>query len=364
MLSFPVNYKGCYVVEIGELMAKVIFYLLYLMVSIELFYINNNNIWLILVGIFSIYCLPCLGDNKLNTFSRDSYIYLWSNESDMTNPLYQKGYFRKSKIRFFSKLRGRFLCECAFCSIWFMRLIYVIFRERISFTNVNMIFAVMLTAGEIVWIIQQSYYKREYNLAFRYTEDINHIWQPFSNMAQYCRYSYQNPHLYYYAVSFEKIGQKLKKKCSLQQYIFDAEYSKKDVKSAIYWKRTEKTVEVLQLGQMPIYSEENMQILNEFFSSFWKKNPEIDKNKIKLMTILCMEKGNGELRKHLLSRGHVDQKDDAQGRYRLPVIVLHSDEPQLQILPLYSKRRGAKEYDEMKKEIRTLLDLSKKRPEE
>ena len=82
------------------------------------------------------------------------------------------------------------------------------------------------------------------------------------------------------------------------------------------------------------------------------------------MTILCMEKGNGELRKHLLSRGHVDQKDDAQGRYRLPVIVLHSDEPQLQILPLYSKRRGAKEYDEMKKEIRTLLDLSKKRPEE
>ena len=114
MLSFPVNYKGCYVVEIGELMAKVIFYLLYLMVSIELFYINNNNIWLILVGIFSIYCLPCLDDNKLNTFSRDSYIYLWSNESDMTNPLYQKGYFRKSKIRFFSKLRGRFLCECAF----------------------------------------------------------------------------------------------------------------------------------------------------------------------------------------------------------------------------------------------------------
>lgn len=163
---------------------------------------------------------------------------------------------------------------------------------------------------------------------------------------------------------FEKIGNELKKSCIKCQYILDAEYSKKDVKSAIYWKKTEKSVEVLQLGRMSAYSEENMQVLNGFFSDFWKKNPGLGQNKIKLIAILCIENENRELRKRLLSYGHVDQKDGEQGRYRLPVIVLHSDEPQLQILPLYSKRRGAKEYDEMKKEICTLLDLSENRPEE
>ena len=59
-----------------------------------------------------------------------------------------------------------------------------------------------------------------------------------------------------------------------------------------------------------------------------------------------------------------DQKDGEQGRYRLPVVILHQEEPQVQILPLYSKWRGKKEYDEMKEEVSSILGLSTTREEE
>ncbi len=71
------------------------------------------------------------------------------------------------------------------------------------------------------------------------------------------------------------------------------------------------------------------------------------------------QNANRELRRHLLSLCYVDQKDGEQGRYRFPVVILHQEEPQVQILPLYSKWRGKKEYDEMKEEVSSILGFGK-----
>ena len=226
------------------------------------------------------------------------------------------------------------------------------------------IFGGCFVVVEVVWCYYDLYYKWYYNEAFRYTEGPDHIWKPFSNIAEYSRNPQFASSYYYYRVPFEEIKNKIEQECTSQQYIFAGAYSKKEVHSIIYWKKTEKSVEILQLGQMQKYSEENMQILNEFFAHFWKQELSAEKQKVKVIAILCIENANRELRRHLLSLCYVDQKDGEQGRYRLPVVILHQEEPQVQILPLYSKWRGKKEYDEMKEEVSSILGLSTTREEE
>lgn len=221
---------------------------------------------------------------------------------------------------------------------------------------------------EAVWCYYALYYKWYYNEAFRYTEGPDHIWKPFSNVAEYSVGIYRSSYYYhipFYHIPFEEIEPKIEQECAWRQYTLVGEYRKQDVRSVICWRKTEKYVEILQLGQMDVYSEENMQTLNEFFADFWKKNktPGMDENKIKLIAVLCLEKTNRALRKRLLSDCYVDQKDDEHGRYRLITIALHAEEPQLLFVPLYSKLRGEKEYDEMTKEICDILDLSEDYPE-
>ena len=355
-----------YVYYVGRYVLLLILVYLYITVPAMVFYYDAIVLPLI-SALFSLFCLLPFGRHKIHIGREVKYT--WADVRSEINPLYAAGFFRKSASdkNILSNLKGKFFCEVILCGIWIISCIcrvYTLHMDKNVWKTCAYILCVGFTIVDIIWCYYALYYKWYYNEAFRYTESREHIWQPFSNIAEYSREWRLCTDFWYYHMPFEKIESEMQKSCIQRQYIWDAEYSKKDVKSAIYWKKTEKSVEILQLGQMPVYSEENMQILNKFFSDFWKKNQGIDKNKIKLIAILCIEKGNRELRNRLLSLGHVDQKDGAQGRYRLPVIILHSDEPQLQILPLYSKHRGTKEYEEMKKEICTLLDLSKNRPDE
>ena len=350
----------------GMLILGIFFCSIYIGLPSIIFY-DDSTIIPLISALFSLFCLFPIGRHRIHIGRQMKY--KWADLRSEINPLYAAGYFRKSASdkNVLSNLKGKFYCEVLLCGMWIISCIcriYTIYMDKNDWKTCAYILCVGFTIVDVIWCYYALYYKWYYNEAFRYTESQNHIWKPFSNIAEHSKEWRQCTDFYYYSMSFEEIESEIKRSCMQRQYILDTEYSRKDVKSAIYWKRTEKSVEILQIGQMHVYSEENMQILNEVFSDFWKKNLGIDQNKVKLIAVLCIENGNRELRKRLLSDSYVDQKDCNQGRYRLPVIVLHSDEPQLQILPLYSKRRGAKEYEEMKKEIYTILDLSKNRPEE
>ena len=352
-------------VSAGMIIFAIAFFYVYFLASAILFCDAPVS----LIGaLFSFFCLCPIGRHKIH-IGREMK-YRWADCISEVNPLYVAGFFRKSASdkNILSNLKGKFYCETALCGIWaiaFICKICTIYMNANIWKICDYVFGGCFAVAEVVWCYYALYYKWYYNEAFRYTEGPDHIWKPFSNIAEYSRNpQFASSYYFYYRVPFEEIKNKIEQECTSQQYIFAGAYSKKEVHSIIYWKKTEKSVEILQLGQMQKYSEENMQILNEFFAHFWKQELSAEKQKVKVIAILCIENANRELRRHLLSLCYVDQKDGEQGRYRLPVVILHQEEPQVQILPLYSKRRGKKEYDEMKEEVSSILGLSTTREEE
>lgn len=350
--------------SVGMIIFVIVFCNLYIRVPVILFY---DALFPLIVALFSLFCLFPIGRHKMHIGRQMKY--RWADIRSEVNPLYVAGFFRKSASdkNILSNLKGKFYCEIALCGIWvaaFICKIYTVYMNADAWKICEYILGGCFAIVDVIWCYYTLYYKWYYNKAFRYTENPDYIWKPFSNIAEYSRNSQFASLYYYYRVPFEEIKNKTEQECASRQYIFAGAYSKKEVHSIIYWKKTKKSVEILQLGQMQKYSEENMQILNEFFTHFWKQELSVEKEKVKVIEILCIESANRELRRHLLSQCYVDQKDGEQGRYRLPVVILHSEEPQVQILPLYSKRRGKKEYDEMKKEVSSILGLSTTREEE
>ena len=67
------------------------------------------------------------------------------------------------------------------------------------------IFGGCFVVVEVVWCYYDLYYKWYYNEAFRYTEGPDHIWKPFSNIAEYSRNpQFASPYYYYYYDSVDQ----------------------------------------------------------------------------------------------------------------------------------------------------------------
>ena len=248
-------------VSAGMIIFAIAFFYLYVLASAILFCDAPVS----LIGaLFSFFCLCPIGRHKIH-IGREMK-YRWADCISEVNPLYVAGFFRKnaSDKNMLSNLKGKFYCETALCGIWaiaFICKICTMYMNANIWKICDYIFGGCFVVVEVVWCYYDLYYKWYYNEAFRYTEGPDHIWKPFSNIAEYSRNpQFASPYYYYYRVPFEEIKNKIEQECTSQQYIFAGAYSKKEVHSIIYWKKTEKSVEILQLGQMQKYSEENMQI--------------------------------------------------------------------------------------------------------
>lgn len=247
-------------VSVGMIIFAIAFFYVYFLASAILFCDAPVS----LIGaLFSFFCLCPIGRHKIH-IGREMK-YRWADCISEVNPLYVAGFFRKnaSDKNILSNLKGKFYCETALYGIWAIAFICKIYMNANIWKICDYIFGGCFVVVEVVWCYYALYYKWYYNEAFRYTEGPDHIWKPFSNIAEYSRNPQFASSYYYYRVPFEEIKNKIEQECTSQQYIFAGAYSKKEVHSIIYWKKTEKSVEILQLGQMQKYSEENMQILND-----------------------------------------------------------------------------------------------------
>lgn len=228
-------------------------------------------------------------------------------------------------------------------------------------------YACFFVATDVGWLGFAIYYRWYYCERFRYTENRAHIWKPFSNISQYKNTWSRDSYETQYYMPYEKIQLRLKEECIKHKYVLGGTYSQDMVRSEIYWRRTKSRTDIFQIAYFPQYSEKNMELLNDFFAEMWKNNIKEENLKAKITFLLCIEMKNASLRRRIFENPYVDQKTGKHGRYRLPVILTYSENYKLDILPLYSKHRGKKEYDEMKKELYDILDLSgkyAKEPEE
>lgn len=323
-------------------------------------YYFEYNAALCLSAVFSHFCIMPWGRHCMYTPRERRY--RWADEINITNPLYVGGHFRKSasEKNVFSKVKGCFYCEMLICGIW----IFVILCEGCFIGNVrpiilDWIYAFLFIVADAGWFGFRIYYKWYYCERFRYTENREHIWKPFSNISQHKQWGDDGYETQYY-MQYEKIQLRLKKECPKHKYILGGTYSQDMVQSDIYWRKTKNGADIFQIACFPQYAEQNMELLNEFFADMWKRNIKEENCKAKITFLLCIEEHNSLLRRRILENPYVDQKAGKYGRYRLPVILTYSENYLLNILPLYSKHRGKKEYDEMKKELYEILDLSGK----
>ena len=197
-------------VSAGMIIFAIAFFYVYFLASAILFCDAPVS----LIGaLFSFFCLCPIGRHKIH-IGREMK-YRWADCISEVNPLYVAGFFRKSASdkNILSNLKGKFYCETALCGIWaiaFICKICTIYMNANIWKICDYVFGGCFAVAEVVWCYYALYYKWYYNEAFRYTEGPDHIWKPFSNIAEYSRNpQFASSYYYYYRVPFEEIKNKI-----------------------------------------------------------------------------------------------------------------------------------------------------------
>lgn len=162
---------------------------MYITIPAMVFY-DNSVVLPLISALFSLFCLFPFGRHKLHTGREVKY--RWADLRSEINPLYAAGYFRKSASdkNVLSNLKGKFYCEVLLCGMWIISCIcriYTIYMDENGWKTCAYILCVGFTIADVIWCYYALYYKWYYNETFRYTESRNHIWKPFSNIAECSR---------------------------------------------------------------------------------------------------------------------------------------------------------------------------------
>ena len=293
--------------------------------------------------------------------------YVWATKASYYNPLYVKGYFRKfsQKSYFWSELKGLYYCQLIMAAIMIVIWGYIIcFKEipPVFYSNTGIItIGIMSWILFVVWLGFHVYYRWCYNEAFRYTQNEEEIWQPYSYIAKYHGWSKYQPFRNKYYIRYKRMRENLKMSCPVNeyQYVGSYEMGNHEDESDIYIKHMRNEIRIFQLIHVQEYTEDTMKQLNDIFSDFWKTyiGNNSRAGNASILFLLCVEEYSKELKKRLLSVCSVDQK---KGRNRVAAVITYYGKPSLTILDSYGMVRGKKKYRELRAEMLALLGMSEK----
>ncbi len=301
------------------------------------------------------------------SFLENRTYYTYADSVSENNPLYVRKYFRQSagKSMFWANLKGLYWCQVCLSVITLGSWGYVLSAERIPIMFVsNMILNILGCIYWIiflVWFIFRTYYCWRYNEDFRFIQNTERIWQPFSNLAKTHNLGAYSPFENHYYVHYIKLRENLRMSCSASgyQYVDSYEMHNAGDRTDIYIKRMENEIRIFLLIHLQEYTEDAMKQLNDIFADFWKtyvgKNNRVENAAV--LFLLCVEECNKELKERLLSVCSVDQK---KGRNRVAAVLTYYGKPSLEILESYGIFREKKKYRELRGELLRLLGMSEK----
>ncbi len=336
---------------------------------------QEDVLWLIGYILANFIILPRTG------FIEEQNRYIQADQKTDRNPLYAGGYFRKKTGNpvYWSNLKGIFYCQLVMVilmvTVWGIVLvvyklplfsnnikIIVLTLYRFLYSNITIIaMGIVFWTLFLVWLGFHIYYRHCYNEAFRYTQNAEGIWQPYSNIAKRHGWGDYRPFQNHYYVRYKNMRENLRISCPANGYQYADFYEMYNEENGtdIYIKRMENETRIFQLIFLQEYTEDAMKQLNEIFADFWKtyagKNNRVENAAV--LFLLCVEEYNRELEEGLLSVCSVDQK---KGRNRVAAVLTYYGKPSLEILESYGIFRGKKKYRELRGELLRLLGMSEK----
>lgn len=291
--------------------------------------------------------------------------YPRANELNNCNPLYARGFMRKNASRklFLADLRGLYYCQMASilpfgCALIYMSYIYFHNFQHIFWFDV--VFIVYFTGLFLICLGIRGYYCCCYNRDFRYVQNENGIWKPFSYIVKPPNWGFYRPFHCRYQVEYKEMRERLIKECERNGYLFPEQYQMEEEQEAILFTRMrEQENTIFELIHIKEYSDAWMEKLNDIFADYWETHIKAcgEKASYSIIFLLCIDEYNTPLRKRLLSVLSVDQ---AKGRYRLPATLVYSEHFAFDIPANYRDDHGKKMYDKMRKELLEMLDISER----
>lgn len=331
-----------------------------LYVGVILLFLLSGKGW---VGIAAItlvyYWLPNI--NKLQNKGH----YEFAGEISDINPLYRRGFIRKkaSGSRFWADYKGLFGCQIASLVFAIIFWGYVGYRHLTSsyysFSNllIEMILSICFVMLLVIWIGFRIYYCWRYRQDFRYVENENGIWMPFSYIFQTPNWGFYRPFHCIYKVEFDEMRERLIMASQEERYNTSVLYTiNNSGEMRFFIKTSEKTLGIFILIHIEKLLQEHWDEFNMVFETFWKDTVQNKYNtdSVNLIFLLCVDEDSEELRR-IRSIQSVNQK---KGRYRLPVIVSYSEGGALDITANYNELHGKKKYQTMRKELIGMLGLT------
>lgn len=286
----------------------------------------------------------------------------YESEHNNQNPLYVRGFFREKKKEslMFSQLKG--LYECQIASLILLALVLIYYCVKNSYKRmlaVEIILIILFAFLLISWCGIKLYYRQCYRQDFRYVENENGIWKPFSFILQPARTwaSYKPFHCQYH-VPYEELKINLEKTAVENGYKFEKSYKQEGNDELIFFIRPKDDLSIFAVIHVNMLFSDSWEQFNQIFEQFWKEKIEekYDTKSVLFTFLICVDEYSKELRKNLYK--HCYCVDSAPGRYRLPAILAYDNNASLDIPEKYSSKYNQKEYRKMKRELMEMLNLS------
>ncbi|MDC7290462.1 hypothetical protein NXH76_21980 [Blautia schinkii] len=284
------------------------------------------------------------------------------NEYNNTNPLYVRGLLRKnpSKNNILCNLKGIYYCQIMSASLLVCAFVYLGYFYLYGFQwwyyRLEITLAICFIGLLLIRLFLQVYYLWCYNTDYRYAQNKNGIWMPF-NFVFKALNRIQNPFSCNYHVNYEKIQENLKESCKEKGYNFTERYITDDGSELIFFtKHTLGRLDVFSLIHVDKLEVEHWDKFNGIFEIYWKDyvKERYTFDEARFTFLLCVEKRCKQLKKMGIRYG-IDQK---KGRFRLPAVLSYYDNDTLTINQNYSGVRGSEQYNEMRKELLSMLGIS------
>ncbi|MDO4274781.1 MAG: hypothetical protein Q4D16_14020 [Eubacteriales bacterium] len=300
---------------------------------------------------FTICWLPFDRYNKLEGFK----------EYNNTNPLYVRGFLIKKspKSKLLCKLKGIYYCQIISAILMCCVFIYLGYYYLNGFQRIfhlEIIFTICFTILFIARLFFQSYYLWCYHEAYRYSQNKNGIWTPFSFIFKGNGGDILKSFSCNYHIDFEKIMETVKESCKTNNYTFSESYKIDDkAELSFFTRHFSNKLDVLSLVHVDMLEIEHWDKFNEIFGVYWKcfVKEKYEFEEARFTFLLCIDNQCKQLRR--IDIGHsIDQK---KGRYRLPAVLSYYDNDTLTINSNCSRRRGQKQYNEMREELLSILKV-------
>lgn len=294
----------------------------------------------------------------LKSYSNPENTYDYDN----MNPLYVKGFLRKNppKLSILNKLEGIYFCQnisAVLMACLFIYLGYCYLNGIQRFFLIEIIFELCFAGLFIIRSFFQIYYSQSYNNAYRYSQNKNGIWTPFSFVFKEHSGNYFKSFSCNYHVSFDKIMETLGESCRTNGYHFCERYKTDDkTELSFFTRHSSNRLDILSIVHVDILEIEHWDKFNEVFEVYWKNFVEgkYEFEESRFTFLLCIDNRCKQLRK-INNLHSIDQK---KGRYRLPAVLSYYHNDTLSICPICSRLRGQKQYNEMRKELLSMLKVS------